>query len=112
MFKRMQFHLIGLASISLVMFSNASIAQAPNRQSTMWNVVDKSLTQLLDSGWKIISQSGYRVFISRVVGIRREIEESDETTHIYTLYKDGKNISCLVANPQPNNAHSKCRRLN
>jgi hypothetical protein len=115
MFKKIIFCFIGLASILLLMFltlSSPSIAQAPSRQSTMWGVADKSLTELLDSGWKITNQSSYRVFISRVVGIRRQLEETDAETHVYLLYKNGKNISCFLDGPSPNEAYSKCRRLN
>jgi hypothetical protein len=136
MLKKIHFCLIGLVIISLPIFSSASIAQAPeqtpeqipdyvpeqtpakapapaqvpNYKPTMWVPIDKSMTELLDSGWKIANYSTY-VHTVDTRGIT-SVTRTFETTHVYLLYKDGKNVSCMIDNPQRNNSYSQCRQLN
>jgi hypothetical protein len=85
---------------------NVAIAGTPMNK-TPWKVVDKSLGELLDSGWKIISHSSHRVVITPYTN-----GASDEETHTYILHKDSKYISCQIINPRPDDTYSRCRRLN
>jgi hypothetical protein len=136
MLKKIYFCFIGLAIISLPIFSSTSVAQAPeqtpeqipdyvpeqtpaqapapaqapNYKPTMWVAVDKSLTELLDSGWRITNYSTY-VHTMDTRGIT-SVTRTYETTHVYLLYKNGKTISCMIVDPQRNNSYSRCRQLN
>jgi hypothetical protein len=136
MFKKIHFCLIGLAIISLPIFSSASIAQAqeqtpeqipdyvpeqtpaqapapaqvPNYKPTMWVPIDKSLTELLNSGWRVTNYSTYVYTMDRRGGL--SMTRTYETTHVYLLYKDGKTISCMIVDPERNNSFSRCRQLN
>jgi hypothetical protein len=107
MFRKIHFCFIGSVITSILIFSNASIAQTPNRKLTTWSAVDKSMTELLDSGWKIISHSIHRVVIAPYTN-----GASDEETFSYILHKNGKYIDCLIKDPRLSSSYSGCRQLN
>jgi hypothetical protein len=88
---------------------NAEI-QSLSTHVTSWKVVNKSMSDLLNSGWRIVSQSAYRVATSTSGGFG----SIDEETFIYTIVKDGKFITCIIPNPQrePGVTRSGCRLLN
>ncbi len=89
-----------------IMTCNIAAAATP-RNKTPWKVVDKSLGELLDSGWQIIGHSGHRVVIAPYTN-----GASDEETYSYILHKNGKYINCLIYSPRPDNSYSACRQLN
>jgi hypothetical protein len=89
-----------------LMACNIAIAGTPMSR-TPWRVIEQSLGELLDSGWKIVSHSSNRVVIAPYTN-----GASDEETHSYILQKNGKYIHCLMKNPRPDNAYSGCRQLN
>jgi hypothetical protein len=75
----------------------------------MWNVVNKSLTELLNDGWKPVSQSSDRAAIATTGGVGA----FDEQTFGYLLVKNGKYITCLITDPKViDGAYSRCRALN
>jgi hypothetical protein len=88
------------------MLCSMTIAGTPTNKTT-WRVVNKSLSELLDSGWKIIGHGSNRVVIAPYTN-----GASDEETYSYILHKDGKYVSCLIRNPRPDNSYSSCRQLN
>lgn len=67
---------------------------APGKR-TMWRPVESSLTDLLNSGWKLVSFSSDRAATATGGGIGA----IDEQTFSYILYKDGKYITCFITNP-------------
>jgi hypothetical protein len=76
---------------------------------TKWEVVDLSLSQLLDSGWQMFSHGSNRA------AFRNTISPGglDEETFTFILIKNGKYIMCRVTNPQaPIATLSGCRKLN
>jgi hypothetical protein len=89
------------------MTCNIAIAETPTNKKTPWKIIDQSLGELLDSGWKIISHSGHRVVIAPYTN-----GASDEETYSYILQKNGKYVTCLIINPRPDNTYSRCRQLN
>jgi hypothetical protein len=83
-------------------------SQNPNFKSTPWTVVNNSLAELLDGGWKVVAQSTFRVAMPRTGGIGF----IDDTSFVYTVSKNGKYITCILTNPTPNNGNGGCRLLN
>jgi hypothetical protein len=80
-----------------------------NSLPTKWEVVDSSLSQLLDSGWQLFSHGSNRA------AFRNAISPGgfDEETFTFILTKNGKYIMCRVTNPQAPVANlSGCRKLN
>jgi hypothetical protein len=96
----------GIVSIMWIMMCNTVIAETP-KSKTPWRVVNQSLGELLDSGWKIISYSSNRVVIAPYTN-----GAVDEERYSYILQKNGKFINCFVDSPRPDNAYSSCRQLN
>jgi hypothetical protein len=101
-----------LTSVIFVFNNNISVqAQTRTLYPTNWINVNKSLTDLLNDGWNIVSQSSYRVVTTTpngAVGI-------DESRHLYTISKNGKFITCFLDNPKTDirvGATSGCRLLN
>jgi hypothetical protein len=107
MVKNLIFCGIGLSAISWIATISPSLSETLSN-TTMWKPVDKSLTELLNSGWKIIGHGTNRVATSGYIGVIAY----DEVTYTFVLYKDGKNITCLVGEPRPGNTVSRCRQLN
>jgi hypothetical protein len=94
--------------------SNAMI-QATRSNKTTWDIVNSSLSDLLNTGWKLIAQSSDRAATPPVPG--NAISGSgtpgfDEQSFVYTLYREGKYITCTVRNPNPGNSYSRCRLIN
>jgi hypothetical protein len=84
-------------------------AQNPNSQRTMWEVVNKSLTDLLNDGWRPINQASDRAAIATTGGVGA----FDVQTHQYLLSRNGKYITCVISNPRVvEGAYSQCRLLN
>jgi hypothetical protein len=77
---------------------HSSIASAQEAR-TEWAPLAKSLTVLLNEGWRIISHDHSR---------------SDQTSELFSfvLAKENKVVICLIYAPQPNNAIARCRALN
>jgi hypothetical protein len=85
------------------------LAKLPNSQSTMWDVVNKSLTDLLNEGWKPVNQSSNRAAIATTGGRG----SFDDETHAFLLFKNGKYITCFITNPSlAKGVYSQCRALN
>lgn len=99
---------LGLALVLLALFPSLAQAQRrpalpdPNSRATEWAPVDKSLTALLDEGWKIISFNDYQT----------EMFSQNVSAYTFILSNGGKYILCFIENPEINNANSKCRALN
>jgi hypothetical protein len=85
---------------------NIAIAETP-KNKTPWKIINQSLGELLDSGWKIISYSTNRVVIAPYTN-----GASDEESYSYVLHKNGKYINCSIRDPRPDNSYSRCRQLN
>jgi hypothetical protein len=105
--KNINFYCIGVAASLLLLISQTSLAVNPRSQTT-WKIVEKSLTELLNSGWKMISHDTNR---AKTSGYQSQAAY-DQQTHTFTLYKDGKYIICLISEPRPDYAFSYCRELN
>lgn len=108
MAQKNNFHYASFLAILWLVMGSAAIAATPQNK-TVWRIVDKGLNELLDSGWKIISHSSHRIVTSP--GTSGNLLY-DESTYSYILYKDSKYINCLINDPRPDNAYSKCRQLN
>jgi hypothetical protein len=101
----MHIKLVSLISIGFAL--TVGLCKPAYSVPTTWANVDSSMAQLLNSGWKIVSQAVYRVVVIA------PNNNADDTTFTYTLYKDGKYITCLLDDPKPPIANkSGCRRLN
>jgi hypothetical protein len=104
MFRNVDFYFIGLSVILSLTVCSVSLAETPSN-TTMWEPVNKSLTELLNSGWNLVNQSSTRVATPGSNGI-------DEQSFTFTLYKEGKYVLCIINSPRPENTRSRCRRLN
>lgn len=99
---------LGLALVLLALFPAMAQAQRrpnlpdANSRATEWAPVDKSLTTLLDEGWKIISFNNYQT----------EMFNDNVNSYTFILSNGGKYILCFIDNPEINNSNSKCRALN
>jgi hypothetical protein len=103
-----------LCSIVLVfmlfVISNPVNTKAENATSvTKWVVVNSSLADLLNDGWKIINHSYSDSRTSASPGV----SETREVTISYLLTKDNKYINCSLFNPFPGKRNiSGCRSIN
>jgi hypothetical protein len=78
-------------------------------QVTTWEIVDGSLANLLNNGWKPINVSVTDVATASVPGIAGIRSQA----FIYLLSKDGKYITCILGNPSTKGAnYSACRLIN
>lgn len=76
---------------------------------TQWTPIEKPLTALLNEGWRIISHSeGHPVtsFNSTTTNL------NVQSTYSFVLMRESKVAICLLWDPKPNNANSRCRALN
>jgi hypothetical protein len=94
-------------------FSGLQNANAQSNDSTykltLWKSVNSSLSELLNSGWRIIAQSSHRVATVTTNGVGA----IDQRTFVFTLSKNDKYITCFVTNPQVNEGgNSNCRLMN
>ena len=87
-----------LLAVLVANLLHSSIASAQEAR-TEWAPLAKSLTFLLNEGWRIISYGN---------------SKSDQTPNVFSfvLAKENKVVICLISDPQPNNAISRCRALN
>lgn len=69
---------------------------------TDWVPVQKSMSELLNEGWKIISFNDYQT----------EMFSDNITSHAFVLANGNKYIICFLIGPAMNDAKSKCRALN
>jgi hypothetical protein len=86
--------------------TSASIAGTPYNRTT-WRVINSGMNELIDSGWKVISHSSHRVVI-----LPGTNSGKDEVGYTYILSKGNKLIQCVIYDPQPDDAYSRCRYLN
>jgi hypothetical protein len=107
--------LTSLVAVDQIRGSNSTIAQASineytdNFKLSSWVVVNSSLSDLLNAGWKIIAQSSHRVATVTTNGVGA----IDQATYIYTISKGNKYITCYIMNPVPNKGgYSACRSIN
>ena len=86
---------------------HSSLASAQETR-TEWAPLPKSLTVLLNEGWRIISHSNSKAVTQSYQ------TQSNSLTELYSfvLAKENKVVICLIYDPQPNNAISRCRALN
>ena len=87
-----------LLAVLVANLIHSSIASAQEAR-TEWVPLAKSLTVLLNEGWRIISH----------------VQSRTDQTHdqySFVLAKENKVVICLINNPQVNNAISRCRALN
>jgi hypothetical protein len=93
-------------------FSTKNVVAQPsdtNFKLSSWSVINSSLSELLNSGWKITAQSSHRVATVTTNGVGA----FDETTFVYTLSKGSKYITCLLYNPVANKGgYTACRAIN
>jgi hypothetical protein len=98
-----------LVSCLILLNCDPSSAENPNSQKTKWEVVNRSLTDLLNDGWRLVNQSSDRAAIATAGGVGA----FDVQTHHFLLLKNGKYITCIISNPRVvEGAYSKCRALN
>jgi hypothetical protein len=96
-----------LLAVLVVNLLHSSIASAQER--TEWAPLAKSLTVLLNEGWRIIAHGNSKaVTQSYEGGIGNNLSE----LYTFVLAKESKVVICLIYDPQPNNAASRCRALN
>jgi hypothetical protein len=89
------------------------IALTSNLQRTTWKVLDDSMTDLLDDGWKIIAQSSYRVVLGYSFYTGYSEARQDDNSYDYTLQKSNKYVTCFLRNPNiEKGTSSGCRALN
>jgi hypothetical protein len=90
--------------------SQSVMAQSPTTKYNPWKVVDSSLADLLNSGWRLVGQSSHRTATSTTAG---GVGAIDDTTYVYTLTKNGKYVTCLLTNPKADiGVYSGCRLIN
>jgi hypothetical protein len=70
---------------------------------TQWTPIEKSLTALLNEGWRIISHSEGQPVIANA---------SVRSTYSFVLMRESKVAICLIYEPEINNTNSRCRALN
>ena len=86
---------------------HSSIASAQEAR-TEWAPLAKSLTVLLNEGWRIISHGN-----AKAVSQSYQTQSNSLTeTYSFVLARENKVVICLIYDPTPNNAVSRCRALN
>lgn len=99
---------LGLTLVLLALLPSMAQAQRrpnlpdQNSRATEWAPIDKSMTVLLDEGWKIVSFSNYQT----------EMFSDNVNSYTFILSNGAKYILCFIDNPEINNSNSKCRALN
>jgi hypothetical protein len=99
--------LIVLSLLSVLTFQKSACS---NEESTQWEDVKMSMTELLNNGWQITNQGSNRAFSDYSFTSGRFRNDIKEFTFLLT--KSSNHIICLVENPNPGNAKSRCRKLN
>jgi hypothetical protein len=95
-----------VSTLLFILLSTKDIGAAP----TKWEDVTSSLSELLDSGWKVVSHGSNRVLQSSGVSYRND---TDEEMISFLLIKDEKYILCRIINPKtPIATRASCRKIN
>lgn len=71
-------------------------------RATDWVPLEKSMTDLLNEGWRIIGFNNYET----------EMFSDNFSSYSFILSSGNKFILCFLVDPAMNNAKSKCRALN
>jgi hypothetical protein len=108
--KKTNFFLCTIVAVLVECSNQRAIAQTQLSYKTIWKPVNSSMSDLLNSGWKMISQGSDRAATSSIPG--SSIPGFDEQTFTYSLYKDGKYITCIIVDPRPDKTSSRCRMVN
>ncbi len=100
---------ISLLLLLLIVCNPISVKASTISNETKWEVVNSSLSDLLNSGWKVIDHSYTDARTSSNPGVQGTIER----TFTYLLLKNGKYITCSLPNPYPGERNvSGCRSIN
>lgn len=71
-------------------------------RQTDWVPLTKSMTELLNEGWKITGFNDYQT----------EMFSNNFSSYTFLLSSGNKYIICFMVSPAMNDAKSKCRALN
>jgi hypothetical protein len=94
--------------VNLLLVSNVAFSQSTSRQ-TIWKASDKSLSDLLNDEWKLVSQSISRAATAGTPGVAK----IDSTVISYTLMKNNKYITCIIYDPRSmQSTYSGCFFIN
>jgi len=85
---------IAVVAATALQSTFASAQETPTR----WAPIEKSMTTLLNEGWHINSYSNSTAL--------------PDVFFTFLLSKESKVVICIVDNPRPNSAISRCRALN
>lgn len=69
---------------------------------TDWVPIPKSMSELLNEGWKIVGFNDYQT----------EMFSDNITSHTFVLANGSKYVICFLIDPAMNDTKSKCRALN
>jgi hypothetical protein len=69
---------------------------------TDWVPVSKSMSELLNEGWKIVGFNDYQT----------EMFSDNISSHTFIVASGNRYIICFLIGPAMNDAKSKCRALN
>ena len=96
-----------LLAVLVVNLLHSSIASAQDAR-TEWAPLAKSLATHLNEGWRIVSHGNSKAVTQSYQ------TQTNSLTELYSfvLAKENKVVICLIYDPQPNNAISRCRALN
>jgi len=71
-------------------------------RTTDWVPLSKSMTELLDEGWRIVGFNNYQT----------EMFSNNFASYNFVLLNGDKYVVCFITDPAMNDAKSKCRALN
>jgi hypothetical protein len=104
--------------ILLVCFSLISslIIQRPaysTDETTAWEDVKISLSDLLNNGWQLTNHGiSNTSWPSKTTNNGQILSSTTDSEFTFVLRKGSKHIICLISNPTPGNGKSNCRKLN
>jgi hypothetical protein len=93
-----------ISSMLLLTVLQKSATSIPSK----WEMVDVSMSQLLNSGWQISGHSATRTASPGGPGIT----SFDNIIYTFVLSKGGKYIVCSTENPSAPTSQIGCRKLN
>ena len=101
-----------LLAVLVANLLHSPIASAQEAR-TEWAPLAKSLTVLLNEGWRIISHGNSKA-VTQSYQTQTNQTQTNILTELYSfvLAKENKVVICVIYDPQPNNAISRCRALN
>ncbi len=95
-------------ALSLVLISILILPHEANAIPTKWEKIDVSMSELLNSGWRISGHSS-----SRTAFNNGTIDRFDEITYTFLLTKNNDYVFCNTVNPsQPKANLAACRKIN